>query len=403
MVMQEKIVIDMQSGDPERPSWVVFDADSIAKHSVHQGEVSELAESVIDRQVMVLVPAADVLLTHTKLPKMSRSRLMQALPFAVEDQLIDDVEDVHVVAGDYKEDHDLPVAIVTHEKMKHWLAILKSWHIQADVLTPVTLALPREEHTWHMMLDEMAVVRTADCQGFVCDRGNIATILNLALASAQPSPQAITIHNLSNHAFTLALNLAIPVNETFIHANQMLTVLAQTVIRVPCLNLLQGVYAVKRSRMPQLSKVWQVTSYFAIAWVCLLFLYPVMSFFILHSRVSSIESQIDAIYMRQFPHATSIIAPRLRLEEKLHKLTSQIGENRLLLLLAYVGQGMSETPSVQLKRFDYQNNQLTMEIVAPTSEEFSAFTDFLSQQGLSVKQQNANLAGSRMNATLLVE
>jgi hypothetical protein len=46
---------------------------------------------------------------------------------------------------------------------------------------------------------------------------------------------------------------------------------------------------------------------------------------------------------------------------------------------------------------------MTLELTAQSSEDFSAFTDFLSQNSLSVKQQNANLAGTRVNASVVVE
>jgi hypothetical protein len=90
------------------------------------------------------------------------------------------------------------------------------------------------------------------------------------------------------------------------------------------------------------------------------------------------------------------------MEEKLQKLRANIGENRLLLLMGYVGKAMSATPSITLKRIEFQNNQLTAELTAATSEDVAAFTDFLTQQGLTVKQQNANLAGTRINATVVI-
>ena len=44
-----------------------------------------------DAETIAIVPAQDVLLTTAELPKLSRQRLMLALPFALEEQLIDDV------------------------------------------------------------------------------------------------------------------------------------------------------------------------------------------------------------------------------------------------------------------------------------------------------------------------
>ena len=112
---------------------------------------------------------------------------------------------------------------------------------------------------------------------------------------------------------------------------------------------------------------------------------------------------INHIYRTQFPQATSIVAPKLRMQEKLQKLDVSVGENRVLLLLGYVGKGMKIANGIKLKRADFQNSQLTLELTATSSESFSAFTDYLTQQGLHVKQQNATLAGEHINATVQVE
>ena len=64
---------------------------------------------------------------------------------------------------------------------------------------------------------------------------------------------------------------------------------------------------------------------------------------------------------------------------------------------------MSKAPHVELKRFDFINNELTLELTAASSKHYVCpFTHFLVQQGLSVKQQNASLAGSRVNAMLVI-
>jgi type II secretion system protein L len=171
----------------------------------------------------------------------------------------------------------------------------------------------------------------------------------------------------------------------------------------PVLNLLQGPYAVKKSKFVQQDKIWHVLFGLVTAWVVLLFLYPTVSYLILQKRVSGIDAQIVEIYKRNFPQSSSIVAPKLRMEEKLQKANSAIGQNRLLLLLGYIGKGVTKAEGIKLKHIDFQNNQLTLELTVATSEEFSTFTDFLTQQSLNVKQQNANLTGSRINATLQVE
>ena len=403
-MIQDKLVIFLPSHDMSRPSWAVIDAASIIKEQTLHGEPADLIHAAIDKEIIVIIPAEDILLTTARLPKMSRSRLVQALPFALEEQLVGDIDNLHFACGGIQSDGSTPVAVVAKEKMQQWLTLVQSWNIQADIFLPTMLALPFADETWHVMVSGMVYARTGSCQGFACDENNLAKFLSITMASATLRPQLVYIHNYSDHAVAATLDADLNTNESILPHERMISDLALNMAHPPAFNLLQGDYAAKKSRFPQMKKLTQAVSYLAIAWIFLLFLYPTISYFILNHRVSSIDGQIEQIYKRNFPQSSSLVAPKLRMEEKLQKLNAQIGENRFLLLLGYVGKAMLEASSgVTLKRMDFQNNQLTLELTAQSSDDFSAFTDYLTQQGLSVKQQNANLVGARVNATVVVD
>lgn len=391
--MQDKLFIYLHANDLANPSWATG-------FYAHRGETESLAQAAIDREVVVIVPAEDVVLMNIKLPKMSRSRMLQALPFALEEQLVADVEDLHFAAGEYQGDGSVPVAIVAHEKMQQWLALLKSWHINPDVMVPLTLMLPYDATIWHVLIQDMVAVRTGLFQGFACDRNNFVDFMQIAFASADLNvPSLIYLHNYTNHAYAKVLNVSAEIKEEFLNPDQLLCDLNMTTT----FNLLQSTYAVKRAKFSKLKLGWRVAAYLAAAWIFLLFFYPTISYFILKHRINTLDEQMAVIYKRHFPQASSMVAPKLRLQEKLQDLSAQIGENKSLLLMGYIGKGMLETSSIKIKRIDFQNGQLTLELTVPTSEDFSAFTDYLTAQGLSVKQQNANLTSGRISATLQIE
>ena len=404
MVKQEKLIIYLHSTEAEQPSWAVVDADGMVRQSASRDNASGLAEIAEDKEVIVIVPAEKVLLTAVKLPKMNRSRLLQAVPYALEDELIDEVDALHFAIDEYHADRDLPVAVVAHEHMQQWLNVLQSFGIQADSIMPAMFALPYEAEAWHVAISELVVVRTGLFQGFAGDKQNLATLLDAALMSSLQMPAQIHLHNYTNHAFSGVLEIPAKIQEDFLKESDWIKDFARHAAKnAGSINLLQGPYAVKKFRLPQMNKLWKITAGLAIAWVFLLFFYPALSYFILKHRMNAIEDQVAEIYKRNFPQASSIVAPKLRMQEKLQNLNADRGASRLLLLLGYVGKGMAETPNIKLSRFDFQSNQLSLELTAATSDDFSAFTDYLTQQGLSVKQQNANLVGSRINATLLIE
>jgi general secretion pathway protein L len=396
--MQEKLIVYLHAHDLPHPSWIGLDEACHIKQQVQRGNAAELATVAANKYVVVMVPAEDVLLTSVTLPKMNSTRLMQALPFALEEQLISEVNTLHFVPIQ-KTESEWAVAVVAKEKMQAWMDLLKGWNVQPDAMVPLTLALPIKENRWRVLINEMAVVRTGPYQGFACDKNNLNELLNMALSSIDLLPHLIE----GNGVASLALNQSINVKEDHFSIEQQQIELAKHAVQFPTLNLLRGEYKSKKTSFAQRRNIWGIIACLTIVWVLLLALYPAISYVILHQRLNNIDHKIEEIYKRHFPHATSIVAPEMRLEEKRRGSVAQGGDNQPLVLLSEVGKGIRATPGVQLKRLDYQANQLTLDLTAASSEEFAQFTEFLVSQGLRVKQQSANLVGARINATIVIE
>ncbi len=208
----------------------------------------------------------------------------------------------------------------------------------------------------------------------------------------------------TTHPDSIAFTLPVPVQQKHLSAEEFLQISAERMNASHALNLLQGDFQNKKSRrMPKLSSVLKISVYLLAAWVFIIFLYPVVSYAILKQRVNVLEDQITIIYKRNFPGASKIVVPKERMQQKLNKLSADISEDHLLLIMANIGKSLAEAQGVQLKKMEFQNNAMTLDISAVSSDVFSAFTDALSQQGLKVKQQNANLNGTRVTASLQIE
>lgn len=341
--MRDKLVILLNANDLQASTWVTLTQTGLVSDAAIC-TADALSSAQIGREIIVLVPAEEVLLLKVAMPVMPRAKLLQALPFALEDQIIADLDTQHAVPADEIIDGKVTAAVVAHAKMQLWLDQLKSWGVQADRLLPVSALLPEEDKTWEAVVQQVS--SAADY--------HVAELAHELVYDKGP-------------------------------------------------NLLQGRYAPKKNRFKKTKKSAALIGALAAVWLVLLLAYPVVSYFILQQRVNAIQTQIAAIYHRQFPNASSVVAPKLRMEEKLHQITSQLGSNKFLLLSAYVGKGMQAAQGVTLKRLQFQGNRLTLEVSADSVAGFSAFTAYLSGQGLSVKQQNANIAGTRVSAIVEVE
>ncbi|HEX4045003.1 MAG TPA: type II secretion system protein GspL [Gammaproteobacteria bacterium] len=402
--MQAQLVIYLHAHDLSQPSWVVIDETGMVQPTT----TTLLQEAAVVKTVIVLVPAEDVWITQVQLPKMNRTRLLQAVPYALEDQLIDEVDKLHFAIGESAANNVWPVAVVAHEKMQQWLQVLQALTIQPDIMLPVSLALPYSDMRWMIALyDEMAIARLGQYQGFACDPINLTEWLTLLL-STNPPPAVIDVTHYQATTgnprwIGQSMINGVKIEETSADANPFLVDVDQAALLKPAINLLQRSHAVKKSKLPQMNKLWQTVLVLCVIWISMLLLYPTVSYFILKQRDEKLQEAITQIYQTHFPQAKNIIAPKLRLEEKVRKLAAKSNDNRVLVLLAAVGTSMQQVKNINLKRMDYQQKQLTVELNAGSPEEMTAFTQTLTQQGLQVKQQQANLVGSKVQATLLIE
>ena len=82
----------------------------------------------------MLVPATDVLTTTIYLPLKAQAKIQQALPFALEEYLADDVEELHFAAGGRRESGRMPVSIISRDKLKDYLGVLADAGLHPDVL-----------------------------------------------------------------------------------------------------------------------------------------------------------------------------------------------------------------------------------------------------------------------------
>lgn len=400
--MQEQVVLYIPNNLDNHPSWVVFDKDNQILQAQHEGAPSGLAEVTSGRKVTVVVPSESLAILKANMPKMNAVKLMKALPFAIEEELIDDVANLHFALSPQGEMGDVMVVAVNQQQMQDWLQWLDTWGVQANRMIPLVLSLPIKDKTWAISAAETLSVRIDEYDGFVCDRENADTYLSAAISERKIVPEVIDIIKTTRKIIGSALKVTAEIKETLVSDEKWLTQCAPAAISVPSLDLLQGAYSAKKSRTYQGDKLRKIAIGLVVASVVLIMMTPFVSTLMLSHRNNQLLSSMRAIYSQQFPSAKRMIAPKMRLTDKLQQTQAQLGQNRLLLLLGYLGQGLSKSNGIKLKQLRYQGSQVTIELTATNSDDFSSFSDYLTNIGLNVEQQNAVLSGSRINATLVI-
>ena len=149
--MSEFLVIRMDESQPQLAHWIAVDSTGARHSQPAVGTLQEAAADIGERQVIVLVPSAEVLTTTVDIP-VKGAKLLAALPFALEEHLADDIEDLHFAAGAKRSSGHTPVSVVSHARMEDWLAALSYAGIQPDSVVADSYGLARIPGTISMLV-----------------------------------------------------------------------------------------------------------------------------------------------------------------------------------------------------------------------------------------------------------
>ena len=85
--MAETLVIQLPADGSGDAAWISVDAMGAGTSQPQQGTLEQAAAVAADKQLAVLLPSAVVLRLQSNLPLKGYTKILQALPFALEDQL----------------------------------------------------------------------------------------------------------------------------------------------------------------------------------------------------------------------------------------------------------------------------------------------------------------------------
>lgn len=392
--------------DPDMVSWVNVSEDG-QYSEIFQGSLDEIANQASGKKITVIVPGSDALLTTASVPTTNRKRLMTALPYALEDHLVTDVEDLHFAIGDRNAAGDIACAIVAREKMDGWVSQLKQFGMQADQIVPDVLALPNDDMSWTLLADEHDVlIRTAKQAGFTTEAENAEQLLRLLIdENSEHLPQRLFIFKVDDGSTTLSdlSNLGLEVKEDF--SSNSLLPLVTGLNQHNSINLLQGDY----SRREQMGKVWRPWLPAAAMLAGLIFLQLAMTttdYFQLKIRNDELKAQIKQTYLAAFPGAKNIVKPRVQMERKLKALRSGAGQggNSALGLLSGSAPVFKATQGLIIRSVRYKEGKMDVDLIVDNLQTLDKLKQQLIKQAdVSVDIVSANSRNDKVESRLKIQ
>lgn len=369
--------------------------------------MQSLAKEAGGRQLILVVPGTEVLLTRVSVPTQSQQRLVKAVPFALEDQLGDDVDALHFALGQRRPSGEVPVAVVSRAHMDGWLGAAKRAGLEPDAVVPEQLLVPLAPNAWGMVIrGQTALVRSGPQAGFVADHANLALMLQAALLENEHGkPACIHWYNTTGDAVTLPGlgELDIEIREEACH-DDALSLLAREFKEDQVINLRQNGYG-RRSELAHAWRRWRAAAVMAGLWLLLQGGIGFSEYRRLSGEMAELDREIEQVYRSVFPQAGPVANARARMESRLKALRTQPANEAggLFDLLAQSAAALAQAPGVQINGASYRDRRLDLDITIADLQGLDKLKQRLAgQAGLDVDIQAASARDGKVASRLRI-
>jgi general secretion pathway protein L len=395
---------------PDAPAtWMIADARGAPLGPPQAGPLALAAARAAGRRVCVLVPGSDVLLAEPEVPVKAGAKLPQLVPYALEEHLADDIDDLHFAIGKRSGDsHRTPVAVVARSLLDNWLATLRAGGIEPDELYADSDLLPQNPGQAVALLEEDAVfVRAPGASPVTLP----ADALEEALAIAQSGADSTATGARGLILYTGAAEWqqhSAQVEAARPHFDgikvQLLTggplaLLAQQLPTGSPINLLQGSYKPTSSHAVGF-KAWRVA---AILLACLVGLHVVgktAELTLLKKREHQLDASIRDTFHSAMPGVVSANEARSRMEQRLAAARGAGGG--LLPALQALAQARDAAPGTSVQSLNFHNGSLEMKLSAPDASSLDRLNQALRSNGWQADLTGGTNAGSAYEGRILV-
>lgn len=406
--MAETLYLRLPANDSPA-SWLLVDVLGNRIGRVQQGTLTDAAAQAHGRRLCVIVPGARISLFHVDIPTRNQQKVLQAVPFALEDRLAEDVELMHFALG-ARDEQGYRVAALKRTDITHWLEQLASADLEPDQLVPDMLALPVQNETLTAALDRGHILaRFPDGSGFSAEE-SLAPLLAerfLAQVRATMTCDKAVIHAADPEAAASLMSafgaLELDVQTASLNDDSLLPLFAATLHQKPAINLLQGEFG-RRKGMSEHWQRWRVAIVLLAVFCVAGIVQQGVAYFELRHQAAQLDAQVLEEFHKALPDVHRVVDPRAQMQQRLSQLSGGNDSNGPLAMLMSLGTALQANSTVQLTGFSYHSGTLQVQVQADQIQALDNLKNALQEDGhfnvnLDSVNSNSGQASGRLTLT----
>ncbi|NNF15384.1 MAG: hypothetical protein HKN70_01495 [Gammaproteobacteria bacterium] len=394
--MPESLVLRVNSSSTQHHSWVVVDGNGTRIGDVSFGDLHSARQLADNRQLIVLLPAAMCLVTSSNLPLKNPQKLLQALPFELEDLLIGDIDDTHFAVGPRDSAGRFPVAVVRRDELDALLLTLADHDLHPAKIIPEVLTLPSIDGGCTVLLEESeAIIRTPDGNAVLMDPESLGAAIQLASFNSRSDADAsstddhhlpVTVYiddssGVSGEQAIADLHQEFPNTEFRRLPHGALSKLGVMALHPDHPNLLQGAYA-PSTNFEKLLEPWRYAATAVAVLLAVTIGYKALELHSMKNRYAEINTAMLELAKNTFPQRPQITRPLAVFREaaRASQVGGAAGSSEFIEMLEIVSQAAGENAGLSVSRLNYRPGNLDLEITAPNVQTLDSLTNSITEQ-----------------------
>ena len=377
---------------PLRCEWALVDERKPVRG---EGALADLPRGA--GRVQLVIPAAQVLITHAQLPPGARRRSGSVLAFAAEEATAAEPEASQVSwLGALGSGDADALAVVDREALDRWRDALEAVGLRAYEVHAETLLLPRANDEWSLAWDGAeGFVRSGEFEGAATDGGDAATpplslrmmLDEAGLRGARPGAIAVYLIAPGTPPDTKSWEAALGVPLRMAGAWDWRLAPEQAAVG----------FAQQRRALriaPAALASLRPAAWIAGAALVLHGVALIADWSLLASEQRAVRTQMQARFRGVFPDAVAVADPALQMRRQLAAARHRAGlpdGGDFAPMVEKVATGLTDLPAGGLRAASYESGRMSLELASIDEAAVRRIVTRLSQAGLIV-----DVAGTRL-------
>jgi general secretion pathway protein L len=412
--MAHTLLLRLPAPGQEDTEWLTIDEAGEPAAARQRGPLSLAAAVGRTAKVILIAPATQILLAEPELPPGSGVRLARAVPFALEEQLTEDIDHLVFALGKRRAGGGTPVAVVSRGVLQGWLSDLSAAGITPAAIYADMSLLPLNPGQTVLWLEQGRLsVRRPGKLPFAVELTPVTEAMIVAGVIADPLAANAASHTMESAILYATREDWVVVQdeiETLADRFASLKIqllpdgplpwLARSLEGTDAVNLLQGEFA-PASTGGGLSR-WRTAGALAAGLLAVHVAADAVQLRQAKHESVALDAEIAQVFSASMP-AVEMKDARRQMQTRLDRIRhSGPGPQHFLRTLQALSEAISASPNTTIDSMSYRQDLLEMKVTAPSLAALSQLSQRVGTQGLAAEIQSSTPVGTGVEAHLQV-